>query len=97
MPAAAAQGDLCVVHCTLPVVGSGSPNVYINKRPAAKVGDKIIPHLQPGSPSCVPCTSAIGTGSSTVFINKLPAAYVGSKLVACTSIATGSPNVFYRP
>ena len=92
---AAGLGDLCVVHCSLPVVATGSPNVFINKRPASKIADKIAPHLQPGSPSCVVHVSAIATGSPTVFINKLPAAHLGSKLVACTAIATGSPNVFW--
>ena len=92
---AARIGDMCIVHCSLPVVGSGSPNVLVNSIPASRVGDAIVPHLRPGGDDCVIHSTVIGSGSATVFINSIPAAHVGSALVACTSIAQGSPNVFY--
>ena len=88
-------GDKCIVHCSLPVVGSGSPNVLVNTIPAARVGDAIVPHLRPSGDKCVPHSTVIGSGSATVFINSIPAAHLGSALVACTVIAEGSPNVFY--
>ena len=91
---AARLGDKCIVHCSLPIVGQGSPNVFVNGIPAARLGDKIIPHLKPAGKTCVIHTTIIGQGSPKVFINGRPAAYLGSKLIACTVIAQGSPKVW---
>ena len=93
----ARMGDVCIVHCSTPFVAAGSDNVIINGLPAARLGDPVTPHLKPGSKYCVTHGSVIAVGSSTVFINTRPAAYLGSKLVACTAVATGSPNVFVKP
>lgn len=89
-------GDLCIVHCSLPVIAKGAKTVYINRRPAARMGDPIVPHFQPGSP-CTVHPSAIGVGSATVNIEGQPAAYFGCKLVACTATSKGALNVFIGP
>jgi uncharacterized Zn-binding protein involved in type VI secretion len=91
------RGDKCVVHCSLPTIATGSKTVHINGMPAARLGDKIVPHLMPATPKCVTHPSAIGQGSATVSIEGQPAAYFGCTLVACTSTAMGSPNVFIGP
>lgn len=93
MPSAARQGDPGVVHCSGYVIASGSPDVFINGRPAARVGDPSTSHLQPGSDGCTNHVSAIIGGSPNVFVNNLPLARVGDPLSACTKVAVGSPNV----
>ena len=93
--AASRIGDKCIVHCSLPVVGAGSPNVLVNGLSAARIGDPIVPHLKPSGDKCVPHSTTIASGSPTVFVNGLAAAHIGSALVACTTIAEGSPNVHW--
>lgn len=74
----------------------GSPNVFINGRPAVRAGDD-------AASSCTglalnhplwPFHVTVAEGSATVFINGKPAARVGSKLVCGAHITTGSDNVF---
>lgn len=93
MPAAARRGDPGVVHCSGYVIASGSPDVFINTRAAARVGDPSTTHLRPAAP-CVAHVSTIAAGSPNVFVNNLPLARQGDPLTACTRIAQGSPNVF---
>ncbi len=67
-------------------IASGSPNVFINGRHAAKVG----------STTTHPCT--VVSGSATVFINSSHAARIGD-LLSCFCgtqghITGGSTNVF---
>ncbi len=73
---------------------SGAPTVFINGRPAARVGDQILtPRVEPQRP-CV--GGPIVSGSATVFIGGKPAARMGDLAVtACgpEAIVTGSPNV----
>jgi len=92
MPAAARQGDAGVPHCSPYTIASGSADVKINGRSAARVGDVSTPHLVPAR-RCFVHTSGITRGSSSVFINGRPAATVGSSLTGCTPIAAGSPDV----
>ena len=93
MPAAARLGDLGVPHCSAYVIATGSTDVVINGRPAARVGDVSTPHLIPGGRRCGTHIAPIVTGSSSVIINARPAAFVGSKLAGCTAVATGSSDV----
>lgn len=90
MPSAARQGDPGVVHCSGYVIASGSPDVFVNGLPVARVGDPSISHLGSG---CVNHTSTIIVGSPNVFVNGRPLARVGDALSACTQIAQGSPDV----
>ena len=92
MPAAARRGDAGIPHCSPYVIASGSGDVIINGRGAARVGDRSVPHLRPGK-RCPTHTAAIVTGVGSVLINGRPAATVGSKLSACTAVATGSGDV----
>lgn len=92
MPAAARQGDAGVPHCSSYVIATGSADVKINDRGAARLGDVSTSHLKPAK-KCGSHTAPIIVGSSSVFINGRPAAYVGSKLGGCTAVATGSADV----
>jgi len=92
MPAAARVGDLGVPHCSPYVIATGSTDVVINGRPAARVDDVSTPHLLPGRP-CPTHVAPIVIGSTSVLINGRPAAYVGSYLAGCTFVATGSADV----
>lgn len=84
MPAAARLADLCAGAGILPGRPNieGSPNVFINDRPAHRVGDVWAGNLD-----------VTATGSSTVFVNGQPLARVGDLVSAGGVIATGSGNV----
>ena len=76
MPAATRLNDNCTGHDACPPVPlvEGSPNVYINGRPAGRVGDHYSAHgcvTHPGH------QDVIAAGSSKVVINGKPAARVG--------------------
>ena len=87
-------GDAGVPHCTPYAIAQGSLNVFINGRPAARIGDFSTLHKTPGGKTCVPHVSVISTGSASVFVNGRPVARVGDLLAGCTAIAQGSVNVF---
>lgn len=93
MAMAARQGDLGVPHCSPYTIATGSGDVKINGRAAARVGDFSTPHLFPGGKFCPPHVAPITSGSTSVLINGRPAARVGSGLAMCTFIATGSSDV----
>jgi uncharacterized Zn-binding protein involved in type VI secretion len=61
----------------------GSPNVFINSLPAARVGDALI---------CVGPPDTITQASPTVFMNGRPAARLGDKTAHGGVIVVGSPN-----
>lgn len=92
MPAVARLGDAGVPHCSGYTIASGSDNVFVNGKPAARVGDSSTSHQLPGSP-CPSHVSTIAVGSSSVFVNNRPLARVGDTLSGCTSIAQGSADV----
>lgn len=73
------------------VIETGSSNVFINNKNAARV--KLdIPFCQTHP---MPPRLAIGTGSDSVYINNMPAARVGDKREVCwAEILEGSPDVF---
>lgn len=93
MPPAARKGDPGFIHCSPYDIASGSPNVFINNRPAARIGDKSSLHLKPAAKICIPHTASITQGAATVRINGRPAARKGSSLAGCTRVNGGSPNV----
>lgn len=86
-------GDPGVPHCSSYTIAQGSPTVFVNLIPAARLGDFSTPHLVP-SRRCFPHVAPIATGSATVFVNLLPIARLGDSLAGCTFIASGSPTVF---
>ena len=93
MPAAARKGDPGVVHCSGFIIAQGSPDVTIDNRPAARVGDPSTSHLIPSRRFCIPHTSRIASGSGSVFINGKSAARVGDPFTGCTRVARGSTTV----
>ena len=93
------RGDLVdkdVVHCSQPSRNQRSDNVLINGTGISRQGDHNAAHLKPGSP-CPGHAAPIATGSSTVFINGKGCGRVGDSITGCTSVATGSSDVFAGP
>lgn len=92
MPAATREGDWSTGHdCHPPVqAAKGSPNVFINGKPAMRVDDAWEPHSCGGSPH----TPLSSEGSSTVFINGKPAVRIGDMCDCGQASAEGSDNVF---
>lgn len=93
MPAATRLGDNCTGHDFCPPVPlvEGSPNVYINGKPAGREGDHYSSH------GCIVHSShqdVIASGSSKVFINGKPAARKGDAVSLGGTVQDGSGNVF---
>lgn len=86
-------GDQGVPHCSGYTIATGSPNVFVNGKPMAAVGDTSTAHLRPGTP-CRGHVASISQGSGSVFVNGRAVARVGDALAGCTLVATGSPDVF---
>jgi len=98
MPAVC-RGDLVdedVVHCSIPLRLERSPDVFVNDIGISRQGDNNHPHLLPPAP-CPTHQAPITTGSPTVFINGKGCGRIGDSVSGCTSVATGSPNVFCGP
>ena len=70
-------------HAGGPVV-TGSPNVFINGKPVARLGDFC---------ACCGAVAKIATGHANVFVNGLPIATTDSLTSHGGRIVTGSPNV----
>ncbi len=85
--AAARLGDIDTGHHSSPPtpIIMGSPNVSTNGRPAARKGDKLIPHH--------PSIRTISEGSASVLINGKPAARVSDAINCGGDIIIGSGNV----
>ncbi|MCE2029161.1 type VI secretion system PAAR protein [Sessilibacter corallicola] len=69
---------------------SGSGDVLINGKPAARKGDSLLPHAKPKSP---PHGRSISEGSGSVYINGRPAARVLDAISCGGLVCTGSGNV----
>jgi uncharacterized Zn-binding protein involved in type VI secretion len=68
---------------------AGSPDVFIDGIPAARVGDPLALHDKPNHP---PHPRKIASGSSTVFVNGKPLAITGGA-VDCGGVIIGSGTV----
>lgn len=93
MPAVC-RGDLVdvdVVHCAQPRRDQRSDNVFVNGIGISRQGDNNNIHR---GPACYPHAEPITTGSTTVFINGKGCGRIGDAIDACTSVASGSDNVF---
>ena len=85
--------DRDVVHCSLPLRDQRSDNVFVNGTGISRQGDNNTSHLLP--PAVCPSHAApIATGSVTVKINTQGCGRIGDAITGCTSVATGSANVF---
>ncbi|WP_239985555.1 type VI secretion system PAAR protein [Marinobacter salexigens] len=84
-------GDLGSDHQGFPPtpVLAGSPDVLIDGKPVARVGDPLAPHSKPKHP---PHPRAIAAGSGTVLVNGIPAAVTGSA-ITCGGVAIGTGSV----
>lgn len=67
----------------------GSPNVYANNRPVARIGDKVQGH----PPGGVHANPSMSTGSNNVFTNFIPTCRAGDK-ATCGHESSGSSDVF---
>ena len=86
--------DSDVPHCSTPMRAACSDTVFVNGTGISRQGDVNTGHLLPGSPVCPTHAAPIAVGSTTVFINGKGCGRVGDTISSCTSVATGSPNVF---
>ena len=85
--------DADVPHCSGMNRSALSPNVLVNGTGISRQGDVNTPHLLP-PPPCPTHAAPITTGSTTVFVNGKGCGRIGDAITACTSVATGSSNVF---
>ena len=85
--------DSDVTHCSAMKRDQRSDNVKVNGTGISRQGDNNTPHLLPPAP-CPTHAAPITTGSSTVFINGKGCGRIGDAITSCTSVATGSSNVF---
>ena len=88
-----ASVDSDVSHCSPPKRDQRSDDVKVNGTGISRQGDNNTPHLLPPAP-CPTHAAPIATGSSTVFINGKGCGRIGDAISGCTSVATGSSNVF---
>ena len=85
--------DSDVTHCSTPMRSALSPDVHVNGTGISREGDNNTTHLLPGAP-CPSHAAPIASGSSTVKINNKGCGRIGDGISACTSVASGSSNVF---
>ena len=85
--------DADVPHCSGMNRDALSPDVLVNGTGISRQGDVNTPHLLP-PPPCPTHAAPITTGSTTVFVNGKGCGRIGDAITACTSVATGSSNVF---
>lgn len=93
MPNATRKDDCCTGHdaCPPAELCEGSPNVFINGRPAGRVGDKYKSH---GCFAHAPHQDYIATGSTTVYINGKQAGRIGDDVEIGGTVRDGSFNVY---
>lgn len=85
-------GCLCEPHGDFPPspINSAASTVFIEGKPAARVGDILVPHTNPIGITHFPI---IVMGSSTVFIEGKPAARVGDNTNCGSKIMNGASTV----
>ena len=93
MPAVTRLGDICTGHADFPPreSTSGSPNVFVNGKPAHRQGDSWAVHCN-SEPVCH--GGSLASGSSSVYVNGRQLGRIGDPVNCGSSVATGSPNVF---
>ncbi|MBF4180110.1 type VI secretion system PAAR protein [Lelliottia nimipressuralis] len=70
-------------------ITAGSPTVFIDNLPSARLGDPLTPHEKPLHP---PHSRKISSGSSSVFIDGLPAARTNDT-IDCGGVIIGGGTV----
>lgn len=91
-PKAARLGDTGAGHGCFPPtpIIVGSPDVLVNNRPVARLGDALVPH---GCGNCPPHPRSISAGSGNVLVNNKKVARVGDSIGCGGSISAGSGDV----
>ena len=85
--------DSDVTHCSTPSRDECSSTVFVNGTGISRQDDNNTTHDLPGDP-CPSHAAPITTGSTTVFINGKGCGRIGDGITSCTSVSTGSSNVF---
>lgn len=96
MAGAIRQGDYTTGHGPWgsQTVVVGSPNVFVNGRPASRVGDTVSTHCAViGLSTICHSGSTISSGSHNVFVNGRPKARNGDGVSCGGSVMGGSGNV----
>ncbi|OEE75048.1 type VI secretion system PAAR protein [Vibrio genomosp. F6] len=89
MPKAALLGDIGIEHDGFPPtpIISASPDVMIDGKPVARIGDDLEPHDKPKNP---PHPRKIASGASHILVNGKPIAIDGSAVNCGGEIKAGS-------
>ena len=88
-------GDADVTHCSGMTRAQGSTNVFVNGIGVSRQGDLNTAHLLPPNiPPCPAHAAGIAKGSLTVKVNGRGIGRVTDSISGCTSVASGSTNVF---
>ena len=82
-----------VTHCSAMKRDQRSDDVKVNGTGISRQDDHNTSHKKPPAP-CPSHTAPITTGSTTVFVNGKGCGRIGDAITACTSVASGSSNVF---
>jgi uncharacterized Zn-binding protein involved in type VI secretion len=93
MPAITRFGDADVTHCSGMTRQGKSSTVFINGLGVSRQGDNNTSHLLPGAP-CPTHAAAITVGSTNLFADGFGVGRVGDAITGCTSVASGSSDVF---
>jgi uncharacterized Zn-binding protein involved in type VI secretion len=96
MAAASKVGDLGTPFVTVPIIITGSPDVFIDGKPVARENDTTASFQKKQGQKIIVLTSTIlaPPGDPTVFINGKPAAQIGTPMTNGAKIITGSESVF---
>ena len=97
MPAVTRKGDSCTGHECFPPRNStsGSPNVFVNGKPAHRQSDSWASHTC--THSKVPHGThggSLASGSSSVYVNGKQLGRIGDPVSCGSTVASGSNNVF---
>ena len=86
--------DLDLFHCSQPFRLGRSSDVKVNGIGISRQGDFNTPHKKPLIFTCPSHAAPITIGSISVKVNGRGCGRVGDRITACTSVATGSFDVF---
>ena len=95
MQRVARLGDSCTGHGWFPSRSNveGSPNVYVNGKPAHAVGHAWATHRCGKSVH----GGSLATGAARVYVNGRRLGHVDASVSCGSKVATGSSNVYVNP
>ena len=96
MLAVSRVGDVCAPFVTVPIIVTGSPNVFVNGAPVARLLDFTADFKKIVGKDIKIFVSQllVPPGAPTVFVNGKPIAKIGTLGTNGTVVVTGSLNVF---